>query len=119
MTTTPVAKPSWLETEARVTACKYQPSRINTLTLGIPTDNNHFLITFTYYVHRKTYTDEFTSPTYLEQGMIFPLAFNPLAPEQNSKSASTPTTGTPLFTAGIAASVILSLVWLALMRGCN
>jgi hypothetical protein len=119
MTPPPLAKPPWLETEAKVTACKYQASRINTLTLGIPTDKNHFLITFTYYVHRKPYTDEFTSPTYLEQGAIFPIAYNPLAPQQNSKSTSTPTTGTQLLTVGIAASVILSLIWLVLMHGCN
>ena len=119
MTSTPTTKPLWFEAEARVTACKYEPSRMNTLTLGIPANKNHFLITFTYYVHSKTYTDEFTSPNYLEQGMIFPIAYNPLAPQQNSKSASTPTIRAPLFTVGIAASVILSLIWLVLMHGCN
>jgi hypothetical protein len=119
MTTTPAAAPPWLETEAKVTTCKYQPSRMNTLTLGIPTDRNHFLITFTYYAHGKTYTDEFTSPTYLEQGATFPIAYNPLAPQQNSRSASSPTTSTPLFAIGIAGSVILSLLWLAIMHGCN
>jgi hypothetical protein len=119
MTTGPSTKPAWLETEAKITACKYQPSRMNNLTLGIPTDPNHFLITFTYYVHGKTYTDEFTSPVYLEQGTILPITYNPLAPKQNSKSAATPATSTPLFAIGIAGSIILSLVWLALMRGCN
>ena len=67
----------------------------------------------------KLTPDEFTSPTYLEQGATFSIAYNPLAPEQNSKSAATPTTKTPLFAIGVAGSIILSLVWLALMRGCN
>jgi hypothetical protein len=121
MTITQSAKPPWLETEAKVTACKYGPSRMNTLTLGIPTDKNHFLITFTYHVHGhgQTYTDEFTSPTYLEQGATFPITYNPLAPQQNNRSAATPITKTPLFAIGIAGSIILSVVWLALMRGCN
>ena len=119
MTSTPTTKPPWLEAEARVTACKYEPSRMNTLTLGIPANKNPFLITFTYYAHGKTYTDEFTSPTYLEQGAIFSITYNPLVPQQNSKSAATPITRTPLFAIGIAGSVILSLIWLALMRGCN
>ncbi len=119
MTTTPTPKPPWLETEAKVTACKYEPSRMNTLTLGIPADENHFLITFTYRAHGKNYTDEFTSPTYLQQGEAFPITYNPLAPHQNNKSAATPTTKTPLFAVGIAGSIILSLIWLVLMHGCS
>jgi hypothetical protein len=119
MTTAPTTKPPWLETEAEVTTCNYEFSRMNTLTLGIPTDKNHFLITFTYRAQGKIYTDEFTSPTYLEQGETFPISYNPLAPQQNSKSATTPTTKTPLFAIGIAGSVILSLIWLVLMRSCS
>jgi hypothetical protein len=92
---------------------------MNTLTLGIPTDKNHFLITFTYRAHGKTYTDEFTSPTYLEQGAIFSISYNPVDPQQNSKYAATPTISTPLFAIGIAGSIILSLIWLVLMHGCN
>jgi hypothetical protein len=108
----------WLETQAEVVACKYESGAGQALAFGIPTDK-HFLITFTYRAHGKTYTDEFTSPTYLEQGATFLLTYNPLAPQQNSKSAATPTTRTPLFTIAIAGSVILSLIWLVLMHGCN
>jgi hypothetical protein len=113
------AKPVWQETHASVTACKYEFSRMNTLTFGIPADRNHFLITFTYYAHGKAYTDEFTSPTYREQGEIFPVSYNPLAPQENSMSAATAATKTPLFAIGIAGSIILSLVWLGMMRGCH
>ena len=119
MTSSTAVKPPWLETRANVTACKYQFARMNTLTLGIPPDKNRFLITFAYYARGKTYTDQFTSPTYLEQSATFPITYNPLAPQQNSKSAATPTTKTPLFAIGIAGSVILSLIWLALMHSCN
>jgi hypothetical protein len=118
MTSSPTTKPIWLETDAKVTACKYDFGSGRALAFGIPTDK-HFLITFTYRAHGKTYTDEFTSPTYLEQGETFPISYNPLAPQQNSKSASTPTTKTPLFAIGIAGSIILSLIWLAVMHGCN
>jgi hypothetical protein len=112
-TTTP-----WLETQAEVVACKYESGAGQALAFGIPSDK-HFLITFTYYAHGKTYTDEFTSPTYLEQGATLPISYNPLAPQQNSKSGATPITKTPLFAIGIAGSIILSVVWLVLMRGCN
>ncbi len=111
--------PPWLETQAKVTACKYQFARMNDLTLGIPADGNQLIITFTYYAHGKTYTDRFTAPTYLEQGHVFPISYNPLEPQQNTKSASSPTSGTPLFALGVAGSVILSIIFLAYMRGCN
>jgi len=112
-------QPPWLETQARVTACKYQFARMNTLTLGVATDPNQFLISFTYYAHAKTYTGHFTSPIYLEQGALFPITYNPLDPQQNSKSASSPITRTPLFAIGIAGSVVLSLLWLVWLRGCH
>ncbi len=111
--------PPWLETSAEVTGCKYLFARMNTLTLGIPTGGGRFLITFTYYAHGKTYTGQFTSPAYLEQGATFLLSYNPLAPQQNSKTAGSPTSGTPLFAIGIAGSIILSVLYLAWMRGCN
>jgi len=114
----PNPEPSWQETQARVTACKYEFAAPTTLSLGIPSDK-HFLITFTYYAHAKTYTGEFASPTYLEQGALFPITYNPLAPQQNSKSASAPTTRTPLFAIGIAGSIILSLLYLTYLRGCQ
>ena len=48
-----------------------------------------------------------------------PISYNPLDPQQNSKSASTPIAKAPLFAIGVAGSVILSLLWLAMMRGCH
>jgi hypothetical protein len=114
----PVPQPNWLETQAEVTACKYEFGAGRALAFGIPTDK-HFLITFTYYAHGKTYTADFTSPTYLEQGATFTLTYNPLAPQQNSKSASAPLTRTPLFVIGITGSILLSLLWLTLLRGCR
>jgi hypothetical protein len=108
----------WLETQATVTACKYEFGAGQALAFGIPT-SKHFLITFSYYAHGKIFTGEFRSSTYLEQGKTFTLTYNPLAPQQNSKSAATPTTRTPLFAIGITGSVIISLVWFAMMRGCH
>ena len=118
MTIASTTNPSWLETQAEVVTCRYESGAGQLLAFGIPT-SKHFLITFTYYAHGKTYTDEFASPTYLEQGATFPITYNPLAPQQNSKSASSPTTRTPLFAIGIAGSVILSLIWFAMMHSCN
>jgi hypothetical protein len=118
MKTITAPKPQWLEAHASVTACKYEFGATQALAFGAPT-SKHFLITFTYYAHGKTYTDQFTSPTYLEQGEIFSLTYNPLAPQQNSKSASTPSTGTPLIAIGIIGSILLTLLWLTLLHACN
>ncbi|MEO6982501.1 MAG: hypothetical protein ABI072_05240 [Edaphobacter sp.] len=112
------AKPPWLETHARVTTCEYDAGAGQALAFGIPS-SKHFRITFTYYAHGQTYTDQFTSPTYLEQDATFTITYNPLAPRQNSKSAAEPITKTPLFAIGIAGSIILSLLWLAILRGCH
>jgi hypothetical protein len=90
---------------------------MNTLTLGIFAGSGPFLISFIYHAHGKLYSNEFTSPTYLEQGTVFPIFYNPLAPHQNSKLASAPTSRAPLI--GIAGSVLLSLLYLTIMHGCN
>lgn len=108
----------WLEIQAKVTACTYESGAGQALAFGIPT-SKHFRITFTYYAHGQTYTDQFTSPTYLEQGETFPITYNPLAPQQNSKSTAGPATKTPLFAIGIIGSIILSLIWLVILRGCH
>jgi hypothetical protein len=118
MTTTPATSPPWLKTQAEVIACKYESGAGQALAFGIPA-SKHFLITFTYYAHGKTYTDQFPSSTYIEQGETFPISYNPLAPQQNSKSEATPAIRTPPFAIGIAGSVILFLICLVLMRTCN
>jgi hypothetical protein len=114
----PAPEPPWLETTARVTACKYEFGTGQALAFGIPS-SKHFLITFTYHAHGKDFTDEFRSAKYLAQGQTFTLTYNPLAPQQNSKSAAVPTTRTPLFAIGIAGSIVLSLIYLAMLRGCR
>ena len=114
----PTPKPPWLETQATVITCEYEFGAGQALAFGIPS-SKHFLITFTYYAHGQIFTDNFTSPTYLEQGNTFPITYNPLAPQQNNKSAAEPITKSPLIAVGIIGSIFLSLLWLAILHGCN
>jgi hypothetical protein len=110
----------WVATEATVTSCRFQFARMNTLTLGIQTGEK-FRITFDYYAHGQLYSDEFQSPAAIPQDERIPLTYNPLHPEQNSRSTS-PTARpgrSPLLVFGIAGSIVLSLTWLAILRGCN
>ncbi|MBB6143772.1 hypothetical protein HNQ77_001721 [Silvibacterium bohemicum] len=116
--------PPWLETQAEVTACHYEFARMNTLTLGIAPDSNRFSISFTYYAHARTFRGEFTSPVAMEEGKTFPVFYNPLNPQESRQSESGATgsgltSRSPLFAIGIAGSVVISLLYLAMMHGCN
>ena len=109
----------WLETQAEVTGCRYEFARMNTLSLGIATSRNQFIISFSYYAHAKTFCDEFTSPVAMGQGETFPVFYNPLNPQQNSRSESAPTSRVPVFAYGVAGSIVISLLYLAMMGGCQ
>ena len=112
-------EPEWVETIATVVACTYQFARMNTLLMGIQS-GERFRIAFDYRAHGKTYSDEFQSPVAIAQNERFPVRYNPLKPEQNDRSRnSMPVGRVPLTVLGIAGSIVLSLAWLALMRGCN
>lgn len=109
----------WIATSAVVTSCRFQFARLNTLTFGIQTGEK-FRIAFDYYAHGRLYSGEFQSPTAIPQDERIPIRYNPLKPEQNDRSASPQaTTRTSLITIGVAGSIILSLLWLLLIRGCN
>ena len=109
----------WLETQAEVTACRYEFARMNTLSLGIATSRNQFIISFSYYAHAKTFCDEFTSPVAMGKGETFSVLYNPLNPQQNSRSESAPTSRVPVFAYGVAGSIVISLLYLAMMGGCQ
>ena len=111
----------WIATEATVTSCRFQFARMNTFTLGIQTGEK-FRITFDYYAHGRLYSDEFQSDVAIPQNEIIPITYNPLDPQQNSRTnhpSAQPLGKPPLVAIGIAGSVILSLLWLAILRGCH
>ena len=62
----------WLETQAEVTACRYEFARLNSLSLGISTSPNQFIVSFSYYAHAKTFCDEFASPVAMGRVKSFP-----------------------------------------------
>ena len=109
----------WLETQAEVTACRYEFARMNTLSLGIATCPNQFMVSFSYYAHAKTFCDEFASPLAMGKGETFPVFYNPLNPQQNSRSEQVPTSRVPPFAYGVAGSIVVSLLYLAMMGGCQ
>jgi hypothetical protein len=107
---------------ATVTACKYEFGAGRALAFGAPT-TKHFRITFNYWAPDpagtpQLHTADFASPTAIPQGTLFPIRYNPDAPHENTHSASQPLTRTPLVAIGIVGSVVLSLIWLLILRGC-
>jgi hypothetical protein len=120
MTTANAVAHPWIATEATVTACRFQFARMNTFTLGIQTGEK-FRIAFDYYAHGRLYSDEFQSPVAIPQNEHITISYNPLHPEQNSRTSgpSASPTRNPLIAVGILGSIVLSLLWLAVMRGCS
>lgn len=111
----------WLETSATITTCRFQFARLNTLTLGIPT-TRRFRLTFDYYAHGRRYSGEFQSDVAMPQDEQLPVRYNPFHPEQNSLAGDTGAGSSArgsLFIFGVAGSVVLSLLWLAFLRGCS
>ncbi len=114
--------PEWIAIEATVTSCRYQFRAFSPLAFGFQMGEK-FRITFDYYAHGRLYSDEFQSPVAVPQSERIPVSYNPLDPSQNSRSSP----GTPLapasrkasITVGIVGSILLSLLWLALLRGCH
>ena len=109
----------WISTTATVVSCKYQFARMNTLTMGIQVGEK-YRIAFDYVAHGQTYSDEFQSAAAVAQNEKLSIRYNPLAPHQNDRSGNKVSSRrAPLLALGIAGSVILSLLWLAMIRGCS
>jgi hypothetical protein len=111
-------EPPWPTVMATVTACKYEFGAGQALAFGIPT-SKHFQITFNYWANGELHTGQFYSDVAIPQSHLFPISYNPSAPHEHSKSGSAFSTKDPLIVFGIAGSVVLSLLWLAILHGCN
>ena len=108
----------WPQAMATVTACKYEFGAGRALAFGAPSDK-HFLITFNYWANGELHTSEFMSEKAIPQGTLFPIRYNPEAPHLHSHSTAPSTSRTPVLIFGIIGSLILSLAWFAILRGCH
>ena len=107
----------WIEATAVVTECRFQFARINTFSLGIQRGEK-FRISFQYHAQGLLLSGDFQSPTAIPQGEHIHLAYNPVDPKQNTRAGNLSTGSLPLIAIGISGSILLSLLWFALMRGC-
>ena len=118
------AHTSWPEAMATVTACNYKVATGRALAFGIPT-TKWFRITFNYWAPNadnidELHTGELTSEKAMHVGTLFPIRYNPDAPHETTHSTAAPTpTGNPLIIIGILGSLVLSLAWFLILRGCH
>ena len=119
----PTPRDLWPEAMATVTACKYEFGAGRALAFGAPT-SKHFRITYNYWAPNaegttEIHTGELTSAKAMHVGTLFPIHYNPDTPHETTHSPAAPTlTRTPLIAIGILGSVVLSLAWLLILRGC-
>jgi hypothetical protein len=108
---------------ATVTACKYESGAGRALAFGLPT-TRHFRITYNYWAPNaenidELHTAELTSEKAMHVGTLFPIRYNPDAAHETTHSTTAPElTRTPLLVIGILGSIVLSLLWLLILRGC-
>jgi hypothetical protein len=118
------ARDLWPEAMATVTACKYEFGAGRALAFGLPT-TRHFLISYNYWAPNaegtpELHTGELTSEKAMHVGTLFPIRYNPDTPRETTHSSAAPAlTRNPLLIIGILGSVILSLAWLLILRGCQ
>jgi hypothetical protein len=108
----------WPEAMATVTACRYEFGAGRALAFGAPS-SKRFHISFNYWANDELHTGEFYSDTALPQGHLFPITYNPAAPQEHSQSDATSVTRSPVLAIGVIGSILLSLAWFALMRSCH
>jgi hypothetical protein len=117
------ARTPWPEAMATVTACRYKFPTGRALAFGLPS-LRRFHITFNYWAPNannidELHTSELTSDKAMHVGTLFPIRYNPEAPHETTQSAAEPTLSrNPLLVIGIIGSMILSFVWLLILRGC-
>jgi len=113
----------WPEAMATVTACRYKIDTGRALAFGLPS-MRRFHITYNYWAPNadnidELHTGELTSEKAMHVGTIFPIRYNPNASHETTHSTAAPElTRNPLLVIGILGSIVLSLAWLLILRGC-
>jgi hypothetical protein len=114
---------TWPEALATVLSCHYEFGAGRALAFGVPSDK-HFRISYNYFADGELHDGELMSAKAIPQGTLFPVRYNPEAPhdhvehESGAHSASSSSRRATI-TVGIIGSVILSLAWFAMLRGCH
>jgi hypothetical protein len=113
---------NWPEAMATVTECKYDFGAGRALAFGAPT-SKHFRIKYNYWAtdvdgEEVLHTGEFASEKAVPQGHLFKVRYNPEAPHENAHPGATPGARSSVMVVGVIGSVVLTLAWLLVLKGC-
>jgi len=101
-----------------VTSCRFQFARMNTFTLGIQTGEK-FRIGFDYHAHGRLYST-FQSPVAVPQNERIPSPTTRCIPsEQSHHRPERVAHAQPADCHWDLGSIVLSLLWFTVMRGCS
>jgi hypothetical protein len=107
---------------ATVLECHYDVRAGRAMAFGLPSGKN-FRIRYNYNANGSLHTGEFYSATAIPQNTLFPIRYDPAAPHdhthENSVATTPPNPRRAIFLIGIAGSILLSLAWFAVLRGCH
>jgi len=118
MTSQPQAQSEWPEAIATVLECRYDMRVGRALAFGAPS-SKRFRIRYNYFANGETHQAELFSATAMPQNTLFPIRYNPADIRDHTHTNGAPTsTRNPLIAFGVLGSIILSLVWLFILRGC-
>ena len=114
------SRDSWPTAMATVLECHYDVRAGRAIAFGLPSGKN-FRIRYNYNANGQLHTGEFYSATAIPQNTLFPIRYDPAATHDHThdRASTTPNPRTAMLTIGLIGSVILSLVWCAVLRGCH
>ena len=114
----PAEQADWPEAMAEVTECRYDVRAGRSMAFGL-TSKKHFRIAYNYLVEGELHTGECFSERAIPQGSLFPIHYDPELPHVNRSSDGEAPPRISLIAIGIAGSIVLSLAWLLILRGCS
>jgi hypothetical protein len=114
--------PDWPKAIATVLSCRYDMRAGRAIAFGLPS-SKHFRITYNYFANGEHHNGEFYSATAIPQNTLFPIHYDPDVPQSHTHDNAT-TSGTPdprraMIVIGILGSLVLSMAWFAILRGCH
>jgi hypothetical protein len=112
-----VENPDWPKAMATVTSCTYDAGAGQALAFGVPV-TKHFVIRFNYWANDELHEGEFRSEKAVPQGTLFPVRYDPASPHLH-EHAIEGSARRGFIALGVAGSVVLSLAWLFVLRGCG
>ncbi len=109
----------WPEAMATVLSCHYEMRAGRALAFGIPS-GRHFHITYNYWAGGDLQVADCYAVKAMPQGSLFPVRYDPETPlRHHHEHSGASTRRAPLIAIGIAGSIVLSLAWLLVLRGCS